>query len=350
MTRVVVIILHAEPEPNAGPLELAFAASRTDNAGAHARAFAALGADSRLVHTHPDDPPLGSRLRAIAREQPGAGLVVLGSGSIPLATRADRRRFLEAAAGELDPGVLVNNRYSADILAMPARIDLAGLPDFKHDNEIPRWLADRGIAVRDLRDRWRLQVDLDSPLDAFLAGLDRRASANGLRDPAWQRVRNGVTRVRAATVNPAAEFLIAGRTSAAVLRWVERHTASRTRALIEERGMKTAERDQRPTRTSLGMLLERDGPAALGAILAPLADAAVVDTRVLMAHQFGRAESAWPVAEDRFASDLLLHEQIENPWLRDLTRAAFEASLPILLGGHTLVGPGLRLMLTGAPR
>ncbi len=349
MTRVVVIILHAAPEPNAGPLVRDFAASRTGNAEAHRRGFAALGVNSRLVHTHPDDPPLGSRLRAIARDQPGAGLVVLGSGSIPLATRADRRR-LEAAAGELDPVVLVNNRYSADVLAIPARIDLAELPDFNHDNEIPRWFADRGITVHDLRDRWRLQVDLDSPVDVFLTGLRRRASANGLRDPALQRVRSAAARIRQTTARSTAEFLIAGRTSAGVLRWVERHTASRTRALIEERGMKTAQRDQRPTRTSLGTLLEHDGPAALGAVVAPLADAAVIDTRVLMAHQFGRAESAWPVAEDRFASDLLLHEQIENPWLRDLTRAALEASVPILLGGHTLVGPGLRLLLTEAPR
>jgi hypothetical protein len=31
--------------------------------------------------------------------------------------------------------------------------------------------------------------------------------------------------------------------------------------------------------------------------------------------------------------------------LRALTTAAVEASIPIALGGHTLVGPGLRLLL-----
>ncbi len=78
-------------------------------------------------------------------------------------------------------------------------------------------------------------------------------------------------------------------------------------------------------------------------LLATLADAALVDSRVLLAHRLGADERAWPRPEDRFASDLLLHEAIADPWLRDLTRAAAEAPIPVLLGGHTLVGPGARL-------
>ena len=93
----------------------------------------------------------------------------------------------------------------------------------------------------------------------------------------------------------------------------------------------------------LGGLLDRDGPANLGGILAELGEAALVDSRVLLAHRLGADETAWPPAEDRFASDLLLHERIGDPWLRELTRSATEARIPIVLGGHTLVGPGLRL-------
>jgi hypothetical protein len=44
---------------------------------------------------------------------------------------------------------------------------------------------------------------------------------------------------------------------------------------------------------------------------------------------------------------MLLHEEIADPWLRDLTRSAAEAAIPIVLGGHTLVGPGLRLAAGG---
>jgi hypothetical protein len=109
--------------------------------------------------------------------------------------------------------------------------------------------------------------------------------------------------------------------------------------------MKTAWPGQRPSRSALGLLLDVDGPNALASVLEQLADAAVVDTRVLMAHRFGRGEAAWPEAEDRFASDLLLPDRIRNPWLRALTASAAASRVPILLGGHTLVGPGLRLAL-----
>ena len=144
--------------------------------------------------------------------------------------------------------------------------------------------------------------------------------------------------------DPGAELLVAGRLSSDTLRWLERGTASRTRALVEERGLRSGPRPgQRHPGSSLGLLLERDGPSSLGAHLGRLGEAAVLDTRVLLAHHLGGDESGWPSSEDRFASDLLLHERIVDPWLRELTSAAATAPIPVLLGGHTLVGPGLRL-------
>jgi hypothetical protein len=95
----------------------------------------------------------------------------------------------------------------------------------------------------------------------------------------------------------------------------------------------------------LGALLDRDGPESLGENLTRLGEAAIVDTRVLLAHRFGADEAGWPAAEDRFASDLLLTAGIEDPWLHALTASAVNAPIPVLLGGHTLVGPGLRLVL-----
>src|SRR4029077_13813463 len=106
----------------------------------------------------------------------------------------------------------------------------------------------------------------------------------------------------------------------------------------------------RPPASILGTLLERDGPGSLGRHLARFGDAAIVDTRVLLAHRLGADAATWPVAEDRFASDLLLAEGIVDPWLRELTASAVAAPIPVLLGGHTLVGPGIRLALGGPPR
>ena len=78
--------------------------------------------------------------------------------------------------------------------------------------------------------------------------------------------------------------------------------------------------------------------------------AAALHGRVLLAHRCGRDEAAWPPPEDRAASDLLLPDRITDPWLRALTTSARDAAIPVVLGGHTLVGPGLRLALGGSGR
>jgi hypothetical protein len=143
--------------------------------------------------------------------------------------------------------------------------------------------------------------------------------------------------------------------AAADLRWLERTTRARTRALIEERGMRTATLaalrgtpNARQPRTTIGMLLERDGPEALGDIVGSLSDGALVDSRVLLAQRFGIDERGWPGPEDRYASDLLLPDRVGDPWLRSLTASALGARVPVLLGGHTLVGPGARLAVAVA--
>ncbi len=101
---------------------------------------------------------------------------------------------------------------------------------------------------------------------------------------------------------------------------------------------------RRPPRSALGLLVDRDGPGALGRLLAELGDGAVIDTRVLMAHRWGADEAGWPRPEDRFAADLLLPDRIGDPWLRALVAGLLDAPIPVLAGGHTLVGPGIRLL------
>ena len=346
MTDVAVLILHPEPGPRAGELERWVAAARASIAERHRLGFLAAGAgDVTVAAGPPDGIPFGTRLRRFVAERRPAGIVVLGSGAIPLATAADRRALVTAAAIPNGRFALANNRYSADAIAIAAAANLAELPDLATDNALPRWLADvAGYEVTDLRRRWRLGIDVDGPLDLVLIG--RRSwlphSSPGLVDLVWGRLAG----VRAVAADPRGEVIVAGRTSAAALAWLERRTAARTRVIVEERGLRTAVAGQRPPRSVIGTLLDRDGPASLGRNLAELGDAALVDSRVLLAHRLGTDEAAWPRAEDRFASDLLLHERIADSWLRELARSAAEAEIPIVLGGHTLVGPGLRLAVS----
>jgi hypothetical protein len=341
---VAAVILHPEPGPAAGPLGRAVAEARADLAARHRVGFLAAGASTvRIMSGAPDDAPFGRRLRSLVADVGDGGLIVLGSGAIPLATAADRRTLVVAAAAD-GPAALANDRFSADVVAIArAARTLHDVPDLPSDNALPRWLAEvAGVPVTDLRRRWRLGVDIDGPLDLVLLG---RTWTRHLAGDDRARVETRLEAVRATARDPRAELLVAGRTSSDSLRWLERATASRTRAFIEERGLRTIVAGQRPPASVLGMLLERDGPSGLSTHLASLGDAAVIDTRVLLAHRLGADERGWPAPEDRFAADLLLHERIADPWLRELTAAAADASIPILLGGHTLVGPGLRLAL-----
>jgi hypothetical protein len=349
MTEVAVLILHPEPAARAGDIETWVAAARRALAERHRAGFLAAGAtDATVVGGPPDGRSFGARLRAFVAERRPDGLVVLGSGAIPLADAADRRAFVAAAAA---PGraALANNRYSADIVAIPGVRSLPALPDLPSDNALPRWLAERaGWTVAERRRSWRLGFDIDGPLDLVLAG-----PRPWLPRPPAVLIEQVVARLASAArvaADPRMELVVAGRTSAAALAWLERSIAARTRAFVEERGMRTAVAGQRPPRSLLGALLDRGEPGGLGAVLAGLGDAALVDSRVLIAHRLGVDETAWPPAGDRFASDLLLHERIGDPWLRDLTRDAASARIPVLLGGHSLVGPGLRLVPEAADR
>lgn len=356
MAGVVVLVLHPSAAPDAGPLETWLAAARDRLAEAHRSGFAAAGADEvRLIVGPPDDTSFGARLRGLVDDERPDGVVVLGAGAVPLATVADRRAFVETARAS-EPQALTNNRYSSDVIAISRADLLRGLPDMPSDNALPRWLGEvRGLTVRERR-RWRLGVDVDGPLDLALVGRTGLALPRPPAAVDVGRVDRRLADVARVAAERRSQLLIAGRTSAAALRWLERCTAARVRALVEERGLRASaplaqggsdrRAVQRP-RSALGGLLDRDGPGAFGAIVAELADAALVDTRVLLAHRLGDDERRWPPPEDRFASDLLLPDAIADPWLRKLTRSAAGAPIPIALGGHTLVGPGIRLALAG---
>jgi hypothetical protein len=363
MPPVTVVVLAPAAGPDAGPVARVLDAARDALGEAHRAAFLAAGADHAVVHREPpDDTPFGTRLRRLTAALPATGphgLVVLSAGSIPLATAADRRAFVAAAADDR-ASALANVGASADAIAIAcAATALRDLPDLATDNTLPRWLAEvAGIPVRDLAARRRLAMDVDSPLDLLLlerapaARLRRLATQAGITDADADPVRSRLAALRARAADPAAELLVAGRMSSAEVRWLERRTRSRTRALIEERGLRTASlgpllgrANRRAPYTVLGALLERDGAGSLGDHVSAMADGALIDTRVLIAHRVGADERAWPADEDRFASDLLLPDRITDPWLGALTQAAVEAPVPILFGGHSLVGPGLRLAL-----
>lgn len=354
-----VIILHPLPAPGHGPLVGLLDEARSLLAERHRRLFIAAGAATVVVDRRAPSGSFGERLAALARASaPGTGLVVLGAGSVPRLTRADARRLVAtAAAGPAVRRALTNNRYSSDVCAISDVLALRDLPPIAGDNVLPRWLAEHaGFAVTELSARERLALDLDAPLDLALLALAPRsprdlsvlAGHHGLAVPRLEEL-------RALLGDARRELLIFGRASSSGLAHLERSAACRIRFLVEERGLRGssplaqarlpgAVEHPRPPRATVGRLLAHEGPGALGRIVAELADGALLDSRVLLADRLGADESAWPAPDDRFASDLLRPSDVVDPWLRELTRSAASAAMPILLGGHTLVGPGLRLL------
>jgi len=132
-------------------------------------------------------------------------------------------------------------------------------------------------------------------------------------------------------------MLVAGRVPSYAWRYLEEETACQVRIFSEERGMEASGKVERgEVRSLLGFYLEEVGPRQFFQALGELVDLALLDSRVLFAH-LGRQ----PTAADRFWSDLLRPEEIEDPLVREFTARALEAPVPIVLGGHSLVAGGL---------
>lgn len=281
-----------------------------------------------------------------------------GAGALALLDDVALDQLLSPIPGE----VVANNRFSADafVVAGDPPAALRALEEAETDNAAVRRLEEAGFASRDLRATARSRFDVDTPLDLALLRLafrlprtrsPERAVAGFLEMatlPGGGRLEvPHLARIGEVMRDRRGELLVAGRVPASALAYLETETACRVRALVEERGMRSA-RDQRP-RSLLAAWVERLGPADLVAQLASLADAVVLDTRVVMAALAGSADAAaWPPEEERFASDFGDHQRVATPWLRELTEAAASASVPVLLGGHALASDGLRIMVDAA--
>jgi hypothetical protein len=295
-----------------------------------------------------DAPTLG----AIGYAGPGA-----------LALLADEA--LDALLSPVPGEAVANNRFSADAFTLAGAPDklrraLAVLEACDSDNAAPRHLETAGFAVRDLSAMPWSRFDVDTPLDLALLRLTTRLPGMRSLDAtlaAWLETARlpgdrpllvpDIEAIGAVMRDRQAELVIAGRVPVATWQELESETACRVRAFVEERGMRSA-RGQRP-RSLLATLLARTSPAQLITELARLGDAVVLDTRVLMAALSGSPDDGrWPPAEERFASDFGDTDRITTPWLRELTEAAAGASVPFLLGSHTLVSDGLRLILAAA--
>jgi hypothetical protein len=97
----------------------------------------------------------------------------------------------------------------------------------------------------------------------------------------------------------------------------------------------------------LGALLDELGAERFFRRIGQMGQAAIIDSRVLFAHQ-----KISPSRADRFNSDGLNYEVVQNERVKAFTFAALEAQaggLAVVLGGHSAVAGGLMLLLDNVP-
>ena len=278
----------------------------------------------------------GKTIQRIIAEEDPEGLLYFGSGSGGLLTVPQARQLAQFSTRE-ERGALFNNFYSCDFAAIAGAKDLlkAELPPL--DNPLGLALSDLGYPCFELPRNATTQFDIDTPTELLLlAAADRGGEATRAFLKKKRFDRTAVAQVLERLVDRKAHVYLIGRVNPATWSHFEAEVACRTSALVEGRGMRAY-----PDRQGslLGGFLEEAGARRLFARLERRADAAIIDSRPLLAK-----DGHLPPASDRFASDLFKPDRIQDSRWARFTAEAARAGIPILLGGHCLVSGGLYLL------
>lgn len=296
-----------------------------------------------VVVTMSGDPfHFGHELKTLAEKHRIRKLLYVGSGAAPLLTAAE----LASIAQQIEQAedlVVTNNAFSADLIGLTPCAALQSIELPATDNPLPRLLKTQaGLPVVELPRTTATTFDIDTPTDLLVLRLHPDA---GPRARAFlQALTADDARLHAAMMrftDAEAEVIVAGRVGSHVMAYLQTQTACRERVFSEERGMQAAGRD-RPgaVRSLLGFYIEAVGLERAFAALAEMGQAAFIDSRVIFYHL-----GLDPSIEDRFLSDLGQWTEVVDPVVRDFTRAAQEAAIPVVLGGHSLVSGGLMALV-----
>ncbi|MBI5960989.1 MAG: hypothetical protein HY866_19780 [Chloroflexi bacterium] len=306
--------------------------------------------DSLPVIRDVDSGPFhfGQRLAGLVEKYNLSPVMYFGAGSAPLVDSQILGLMIgmlhgsQFRSGQIPTHIaLTNNLHSSDWLGITHTSDaLAIIRQAERDNSLA-WMLQQewDFDVRVLSSvRPASSMDLDTPADLAIVRQHPGCGpylAAALDDPLLDRI--PLERLIDIVIRDGSRLAIIGRVSPLAWQALSKATQCWIRVFSEERGMVASERLARGEVHSLiGRFVELLGPSAFFSELAQTVDAAIIDTRVLMA-----AAGQYPHDADRFASDLFLTDEIQNPWLREFTLAAAAAPIPILLGGHGVVAGGL---------
>jgi hypothetical protein len=284
----------------------------------------------------------GHRLSELLDRYPAQAYLYLGAGSVPLLSAEALASAVDDVRRAGQPLAITNNLHSSDWMALNCPDAVHARPERLGMDNALGWVlrTEASVEVRSLAPSAGTRLDIDTPADLLLLGLHpglRPALMSFLRSQPRDNSRWLAAGQRLFTAG--GQVALIGRVSSAVWAHVEANTQAWVRVLSEERGMTASGRlAAGQVRSLVGAHLSRLGPAAFFDELSQLVEAVFFDTRVVLAAQHA---GGWPSAADRYASDLGLPGEIQDPWLRDLTAAGLEARIPVVMGGHGAVSGDL---------
>ncbi len=285
----------------------------------------------------------GRRLADEIRRVGADRVLYAGGGSAPLMTLQDWLGALGDLVGDR-PQAITNNLYSSDWIAFyPARALASRITTLERDNALGWVLSEEcGVPTRALGPSAATRLDLDTPADLLIARLHPRIGPRlraVLDQLDWPI--GAVEGILDVMGRDGGHLTVIGRSAPAAWMMLDRATRCWVRLFVEERGMVASGRLRRgEVRSLLADFIEYAGVEGFFAELVSLAEAALMDTRVLMA-----ARRCWPSPADRFNADLLRWQEVQDPFLREFTRAAAHTPIPILMGGQSLVNGGLMALV-----
>lgn len=286
-----------------------------------------------------DDFHFGRRLVGLIQQCDAQRVLYSGGGSAPLLS-ADRWAQVLDRLASAERLVITNNVHSSDWVGFAPAADLIPfIAPEANDNGLAWILANEAaVPVESLPACAATRFDLDTPADLLIAqrhpdiGPRLRRFLDGLPWNAPQ-----LDGVLTEMGREGGSLAIIGRVSSAAWAALERATRCWVRVFAEERGMRASGRQDRgEVRSLLARHLDLVGLESFFDELANLAGGVLLDNRVILA-----AQGLWPSAIDRFHSDLYRWEKVQEPFLRRFTRAASEARIPVMMGGHSVVAGGL---------
>ncbi|MDP2872890.1 MAG: hypothetical protein Q8P31_10190 [Bacillota bacterium] len=279
----------------------------------------------------------GLRLRQLIYDRKLDKLLYMGGAAAPL-IRPEELAEVARMTRSADSVVVVNNPQSPDLVAFSPAAAIDRIEPPESDNVLGHLLRVAGLPRVLMPNTATISFDVDTPADLMILSL--LPGAGPRTKEALAALSLDESRLLAAKrlfLKQGAAFALIGRVSPPVCLFINANFAIRLRIFSEERGMRALGRVERgDVRSLIALFLDTVGPRAFFRHLAEMAEVAFFDTRVWMAHNRLDLSEA-----DRFYSDLGELALVSEERLRSFAAAAYEAPIPVILGGHSLVAGGL---------